>query len=214
MSPARLGVTRFVVSAAAILVLCGCGTAAARHGDAVQHGAGMAADEKQAQIVDGYRVQIATGGGESTNGIWHARTTGCQAFLWISAEVGSGAGVCLRKGVMVKPSVRCEAGNIVIEAQPRAEATGMMLEMSNGQKLASSVIRVSLKDGAMLKYYYQVVPNRGPVPRTLDEVTGRSESARRIPLPAGQGCGGRELGGHPTKPPRRSPKGPGTTYES
>lgn len=209
MSTARLGVTRLVIIAAAILALNGCGT------EGAQHRGTTAIDEEQAQTIDGYHVLVTTGGGESTNGIWHVDTTGCNAFLWIDAKKKTSAGVCLRRGQKVAPSVRCEADDIVIETQLNTDAKWVRLIMNNGQTVVSSVIRVPVKNEAPLAYYYQVVPRSKSAPQALDEITGRrSESLRKISLPAERGCGPRELEGRRTKGRHRAPKASGTTYES
>jgi len=136
----------------------------------------------------GFHIVVSRGGGVSANGIWHVETAGCAAFVWVDVGNEPSAGVCLRTGQRVAPTVRCESDNIVVEAQPVSDAKEVRLMLSNGAVLAAPIISVPVMGSTSLAYYYQRVPRRGATPEALTEIIGQDESSGAIRLPAMIGC--------------------------
>jgi hypothetical protein len=177
--------TGCLIFVATLFVSVGCGTSDPQS-------KGTLLDQNQTQISGGYRVIVTTTGGVSTNGIWHASTTDCDAFLWIDSAKEASSGVCLHNNERIAPTVRCAAGKVIIEAQPNAKAKSMMLTLNNGEVITGRVISIPTKTGILLAYYYQTIPRRGSLPRTLDEITDHGES-NQIRLSTERGCSPREV---------------------
>lgn len=107
----------------------------------------------------------------------------------LSSFTAGGTDRCLsRSRTTPEPSVKCDSGQLTVEANLLPTARRARLLLSNNHTILSSAIRVLRRLGGPAGLYYQVVRGSSPIPISLTELDARGNTLTVLKLPAVVEC--------------------------
>jgi hypothetical protein len=127
----------------------------------------------------------------------------------------SSTGTCLPRGHPEPPSVQCEGGLLVVQAQTGPRTRVVRLQLSNGRRIVSWAAFVPARLGGPVGYYYQEVRGPSPMPVSLTEFDAHGKELHTAKLPRVPECTANPIhytpGGLRTLVRARAPRGPAFT---